>query len=122
MGNPLASAADLSVNIASINQDLLSSKRVFPIEPSAKRSIGTRKTTITLEKNVGLAPGSFEAPKNSVRYASRKEPVLSISNVREKDPVQKRRLDELLLSHVETLTRQGSSSHLLLPKIAGSRH
>ena len=54
------------------------------------------------------------------RYKStsrRKNPaphqVFTIGNVQERNKVQNKKLDDLLLSHVDTLTRSGSSRNFL---------
>ena len=44
------------------------------------------------------------------------QPLMSIATVDARDKVQKKKLDDLLLSHVDTLTRSGSSK-TLLPQI-----
>ena len=41
------------------------------------------------------------------------QPLMSIVSVDARDKVQKKKLDDLLLSHVDTLTRSGSSKTLL---------
>ena len=54
----------------------------------------------------------YRAP-NKFPYA---KPLLSITGVEAKDRLQKRYLDDLILSHVDTLTRSNSSK-MLLPVI-----
>ena len=47
-------------------------------------------------------------------------PLLSVTDVEAKGPLQRRKLDDLILSHVDTLTRSGSSK-VLLPTIGARR-
>ena len=66
------------------------------------------KITMLEDSTVSIKPPRHitEEARAAKRYKStqRRQPVLSIQTVQERDPVQKKRLDELLLSHVDTLT------------------
>lgn len=94
------------VELDSINEALLGSKRVFPIDlnPNVVKAVGQRKSTLPLEKITMLVDStvSIRPPRKSVaettgsitkhRYnksVSRRQqpPLLSITNVNEKDKV-----------------------------------
>ena len=52
--------------------------------------------------------------KNNKKYSARMhQPLLTVASVDARDKVQKKKMDDLLLSHVDTLTRSGSSKTLL---------
>ena len=68
------------------------------------------------DSTVSIRPQRLAGAQAAKRYRStnrRNPPLLSISNVHEKDIVQKRRMNEILLSHADTLTRSGSSKQFL---------
>ena len=122
MAEPMLSVMQ-GIPASSIHEQLLSSKRVLPIDMKRKVIGGARNSTIPKQKitmledsTVSIRPPRLtheQAAKRRYRSTNRRNPVLSVSNVHEKDRVQNRRLDELLLSHADTLTRSGSSKQFL---------
>ena len=117
------------LSLENINEQLRTSKRVFPIDMNQKtKTLKSRKNTVPYDKLTVLEDSKVSIrpryPADEMRAARRykstnrrKNPsphlVSTIANVHERDQVQKKRLDELLLSHVDTLTRSGSSRNFL---------
>lgn len=91
---------DRKADTLMIDDQLLSSKRVLPIDirGAAHRSIGQRKSTMPLEKitmlqdsTVSIRPPQERGHSNMRALAAKRysrQPVLTISNVHEKDKEQ----------------------------------
>ena len=117
-----------------IDPVLLSSRRVFPFEvqestfkPKAQlprykfnsKSMVSHMTSTNLNRfrqheSSTVVSKPLEMMNQRRRSVVRMhQPLMSIVSVDARDKVQKKKLDDLLLSHVDTLTRSGSSKTLL---------
>lgn len=118
------------MDLSKVSPHVLSSKRIFPIDLNdAIQSISARKTSVPVhvptakitlleDSSVSVKPPRIES-RSRKRYA-RNSALISIANVNADDREQKRKINELLLSHVDTLTRSGLS-RTVLPQISTKR-